>query len=231
MDTLKRSFEFSFEKRYDFEEMILSSLEKYANVLDDIVKLFRPLFLPKNRKLLGIAGIYEPQMIFKETESQEPLVIEIEEYDDHLEKERIARINERYVNMVRLFLEEAMRTGETTLSNIVTDVKSRDPRLYRDLLVDKCIFNTAIKLYDIGTLPISRFFSDKNKVLMNPTEEFNIEYCLKRLQGEIPGLEQVKELVIMKCGGIVNDTIITETDIIRTTETIEMSDMVFRVVR
>jgi hypothetical protein len=231
IDTLKKSFEFSFEKRYDFEEMILSSLEKYSNVLDDIVNLFRPLFLPKNRKLLSIAGIYEPQMIFKETEGQGPLLIDIDEYDDRMEKERIARINERYVNVVRLFLEEVMGTGETTLSDILTNVKSRAPKFYKDLLVDKCIFNTALKLYDIGTLPISRFFSNKNKILMNPTEEFNVEYCLKRLQGEIPGLQQVKELVIMKCDGMVKDIMTTETDVIRTTEIVEMSDIVFRVVR
>lgn len=49
MDTIRKSFEYSIEKRYPFEETILHNLERYSHALDDCFKIIRPLFLPANR--------------------------------------------------------------------------------------------------------------------------------------------------------------------------------------
>ncbi|NSW91705.1 MAG: hypothetical protein HPY74_13710 [Firmicutes bacterium] len=71
IDTIRKSFEFSFEKRYDFEETVLINLERYNNVLDNCLSLLKPLFLPDRKKITGIGDIYEPQIIYKEMQNQD----------------------------------------------------------------------------------------------------------------------------------------------------------------
>jgi len=230
MDTIKKSFEFSMEKRYDFEEVILTNLERYSNILDECLKLVRPLFLPGNSKFLNIASIYEPQTILKETESQDGLLVPVEEYDDRREAERIQRISDMYVQVVRVILEQAMHFRERAMSEILEALKHENAELYEKLKENRLIFTTAMKLYDIGTLRIRHFFESKARVLMAPSEEFNIEYCLARLRDEVPGLKSIKEFTVVKLDKNIQETSHYEKGGLRIDERIEMSDLLFRVV-
>jgi hypothetical protein len=112
MDTIKRSFEFSFEKRYDFEDVILSNLERYTQVLDNCLDLLKPLFLPARKSVLGIGDIYASQAIIKENPEQSPHTVSVEEFDDSAERARIKRIAERYDASVALIISEAMKAAE-----------------------------------------------------------------------------------------------------------------------
>ena len=230
MDTIKKSFEFSFEKRYDFEDTILSNLERCSNVLDDCFRLVRPLFLPVNNKFLSMLSLYDPQIIFKEIESQDSLLVSIDENDDSQEIERIRRISDLYVQVVKLFLEETMHSGERTLNQILDNIKVKDAAMYEMLKGNRCIFATAIKLYDMGSLPIQQFFESKTRVMMMPSEEFNIEYCLARLKSELPELGLIKEFIVEKLDDEIKETTSYEMDGMRIVESIEMSNLLFRVV-
>lgn len=230
MDTIKKSFEFSFEKRYDFEDTILSNLERYSNVLDDCFRLVRPLFLPVNNKFLSMLSLYDPQIIFKEIESQDSLLVSIDENDDSQEIERIRRISDLYVQVVKLFLEETMHSSERTLSQILDNIKVKDVAMYEMLKGNRCIFSTAIKLYDMGALPIQQFFESKTRVMMMPSEEFNIEYCLARLKSELPELGLIKEFIVEKLDDEIKEITSYEMDGMRIVESIEMSNLLFRVV-
>ena len=230
MDTIKKSFEFSFEKRYDFEDTILSNLERYSNVLDDCFRLVRPLFLPVNNKFLSMLSLYDPQIIFKEIESQDSLLVSIDENDDSQEIERIRRISDLYVQVVKLFLEETMHSGERTLNQILDNIKVKDVAMYEMLKGNRCIFSTAIKLYDMGALPIQQFFESKTRVMMMPSEEFNIEYCLARLKSELPELGLIKEFIVEKLDDEIKEITSYEMDGMRIVESIEMSNLLFRVV-
>lgn len=242
IDTIKKSFEFSFEKRYDFEETILFNLERYNNVLDKCLSLLKPLFMPGKKKVLGICDIYEPQTIFKEVQSQDNLVINIDEYDDSAEKARIREISNRYVDIVALIITEAIKEGEISLSRILEYVRDRDVELYHRITEDRCIFLVALKLYDIGRIPVEDFYQSGKRVLLRPSEEFNIEYCLVGIKDMIDKIDTVKELIVEKSGNEIELSLektekmgkaeeMKQTEEIKIIETIRMTDVIFKVVR
>ncbi|NLB42959.1 MAG: hypothetical protein GX815_12035, partial [Clostridiales bacterium] len=88
MDTIRKSFEFSFEKRYDFEEQILFPLERLSDICEDYLTIIRPLWLASTKKYMSVSGIYEPHIIIKDVETEDGLIVPIEENDDFEEEER-----------------------------------------------------------------------------------------------------------------------------------------------
>jgi hypothetical protein len=231
METIKKTFEFSFEKRYDFEQTLLVPLEKYSNTLDKCLNLLKPLFLPSWEKVLGIEDIYKPQMIYKETETQDSHMLDVEEFDRSQENERIKRISGRYVASVTLLFSEAMKTGETTLGEILQKLRQTDPSLYREVTIDRCLFMTALKLYDLGVIPVAEFYYNAKKVLLQPTDEFNIEYCLTKLKDLLDDAESIQEFKTEKVATEITAVMEKEEEGLKIIETIAMSDMTFKVVR
>lgn len=231
MDTIKKSFELSFEKRYDFEETILANLERYNNVLDNCLSLVKALFLPTRKKVLGIGSIYEPQIIFKEIENQDSHIVSIEDYDDSSETERIRKICDRYVDTVALIMAETLKTGEISLSRIIEETKCRDMDLYNRVVEDRCIFLIALKLYDIGSISISEFYQSQSKIILQPSEEFNIEYCLKIVRDMFGEVESIKVFEVNKAEEEVRMSFEKIENGLKITEIIEMTDFVFKAVR
>lgn len=262
LDTIKKSFEFSFEKRYDFEETILYSLERYENVLDRCINLLQPLTLPARRKLMGVGQIFEPQIIFKEAECEDTHLLRREDYDASQEKERVSLISEQYINILALFINETMHIGSIALSEILDRLQNSDidnhiiegKKLYKELMEGNRLLLTALYLYNIESIRISDFFHSRSRVLDHPTEEFSLEYCLTKLKGRIKGLENISELRITKGdrelkvtvervldgsvrgeAGTPNGTAKTigeeATEVVKYKETIEMSDLIFEVIK
>lgn len=263
MDTIKRSFEFSFEKRYDFEDVILKNLERYTQVLDNCLDLLKPLFLPARKSVLGIGDIYASQAIIKENPEQSPHTVSVEEFDDSAERARIKRIAERYDASVALIISEAMKAAEdvkagggtqnggVSLSAVLDKAREGDPLMYDEIVMDRCIFLVALKLYDIGTVNVSGFYGGSGRVIMQPSEEFNIEYCLVNIRDRIGGIERLKELRIEKTGEEIEVTLERTEDLpggteehfagagaafaaaggrVKRIETIKMSDLLFKAV-
>lgn len=229
MDTIEKSLEFSFIKRYDFEETILKPLEEYSFCLDNLYHIIRPLFLSRKIKHLSVPSIYEEQIIFRETESPDPLLIDIEEYDDTKEKKRIEEINQAYIDVVRLIIENSMTYKEITLSTILGNLKTNNKELYNNVIRNKYIFRIPLKLYDIGNIQIKNFYKSGEKVIMTPTEEFNLEYCLVSLEG-MEDIANIEELQVEKLSSEIEETYIFEEDGLSLKETIKMSDILFRAV-
>lgn len=260
MDTIKKSFEFSFEKRYDFEETILYNLERYENLLDRCVNLLQPLMQPARRKLMGVGQIFEPQIIFKESEGEDAHLLRREDYDASHEKEKVRLISEQYINILALFIAETMLRGSIALSEILSRLQNSDSdnhtaegnKLYKELMEGNRLLLTALYLYNIESIKISDFFQSRRRVLDHPTEEFSMEYCLTKLKGRIKGLETISELRITKgdrelkvtveriLGGRVGGTpaeiadesaTVLGKEVVKYTETIEMSDLIFEVIK
>ena len=231
MDTIKKSFEFSFEKRYDFEENILINLERYNNVLDDCLNLLKPLLLPAKRKIMGIGDIFEAQIIFKEIENQDSHMVNIEDYDNSLENERIRKISDRYVAVMALLVSEAIKAGEISLSRILKDVKESDSHLYKRAMEDRCIFLMGLKLYDMGSIPVSMFYQSQKRIILQPSEEFNVEYCMVKIKDLVGEVETIKEFIVNKIEDEVKISFEEIENGMKVIETVEMSDLVFKVVR
>ena len=230
MDTIRKSFEFSFEKRYDFEEQVLFPLERLSHVLEDCLTIIRPLWLPSVDRYLSVAGVYEPQIIIKDVETKDGLIIPLEEVEDHEEEERIRLNSNRQVQIVGLLLRETLHAGEITLHEILDKLKTEDPVMYEDIKTDRRVFLTAIMLYDIGSLRIKEFFDNHTKVMMTPTEEFNIEYCLAVLQEEMAGLPFIVEFTAEKMKDEIHETISYEENGMKIVENLQMSNLLFKVV-
>lgn len=230
MDTIRKSFEFSFEKRYDFEEQILFPLECLSNLSEDYMTIIRPLCLASTNRYMSIPGIYEPQIIIKDVETEDSLIVPLEENDDWEEEERIRVISERQIKIIRLFLQETMRESETSLSKILEKLKLENPVLYEDIKTDRRVFLTGIMLYDMGSLKIKEFFDNNTKVMMTPTEEFNIEYCLAVLQDDMPDIPLIVEFTTEKLENELKETISYEENGMNIVENIQMSDLLFKVV-
>jgi predicted transcriptional regulator len=231
MDTIKKSFEFSFEKRYDFEELILMPLERCNNALDRCLGLLKPLLLPGVNRFMGIESIYEAQTIFKDAENPDSHLVQIEDYDDSQENERIRRISDRYVDMMALIVAETMRAGETSLGRILEEKRLGDPELYARAMEDRCIFLVALKLYDIGSIPVASFYQSRKRVLLRPSEEFNVEYCLVKIRDAVEGLDAIKEMETSKAEQVIHEVFEKTEGDIKVIETIEMTDVIFRVVK
>lgn len=230
MDTIKKSFDYSFEKRFDFEEVVLANFERYNNVLDRCLLLIKPLFLPNKEKLLGIGDIYEPQIIYKEIEKLDSHMVDIEEFDRTKENERIRKISNGYVEVMKLILTNAIRYGQVSLSSIIKKIQGNyEYDVLNTVLENKYIFLTALKLYDFGSIPIAEFFSSNGRVILKPSEEFNIEYCLTVLKDHVPGLNTISELIIEKADTEIKVSFERNTDGVKFSDTIEMTDLIFRV--
>ncbi len=230
MDTIRKSFEFSFEKRYDFEEQILFPLEHLSDICEGYLTIIRPLWLASTKKYMSVSGIYEPQIIIKDVETEDGLIVPIEENDDFEEEERIRVISERQVKIIRLLIQETMDEGVTSLSKILEKLKIEESALYEDIKTDRRVFLTGIMLYDMGTLKIKEFFDNNTKVLMTPTEEFNIEYCLAVLQEKMPDLPSIVEFSTEKLEDELKETISYEENDMSVVVNIQMSDLLFKVV-
>ena len=230
MDTIKKSFEFSFEKRYDFEEAVLANLERYVNVLDNCLGLLKPLLMPARRKILNAGSIYSPQTLYKEMESQDAHMLSVDAYDDSLENERIKKISERNVAIMSLIMSEAMKAGTVHLSAILKSLRDRDFTLYSSMAEDRRIFLTALRLYDVGSIAVKSFYGSPGRVLLQPSEELNIEYCLIKMRDEIQGIGDIREFITEKAESDIQVTIEIKEANIKATQTIEMTDLIFRAV-
>lgn len=227
METIEKSFEYSFEKRYDIEEVILKVLEEYSFELDKLYNIIRPLFLPKKSKHLSLLNIYEPQMILKETENTSSLFVDINEYDDALEKFRIEEINNGYVEVISTIIKEAHINNEIKLSDILKKLKLNYD--YNEVIRDRSIFKIALRLYDLGSIRIKDFYNSQDRVIMTSTEEFNLEYCLIKLE-DMPKIKDIIELKIEKLTSEIEETITYEENGLSVKEVVRMSDILFKVV-
>ena len=233
MDTIKRSFEYSFEKRFDFEEIILSNLERFTYVLDNAMAIIQPLLLPSNKKLMGIGQIFEPQIIYKEIEIQDTHIVNIEEFDATEEKAKIKKISELYVDILGFFLSETLEFKEISLSKLLENLKATgndDLEFYQRLMGNNCILLTALKLYDLGNVMISEFYTGGGRVIDQPSDEFSLEYCLTKLRGKCKGIEEIKEFSVEKGECEIEVSFEKELSGLNYKETVKMTDLIFRVV-
>lgn len=230
METIKRSFEYSFVKRFDIEETILESLENCYNVLDKCVSLLEPLFLPEISKMLSIDQIYNQQMIFKETENESAHFINTEEYEDEIEKERILTISNKHIKISKLLFGEINKHRRIKLSNIIYNLKNNNYEEFKDLSRDRLLYEIAFKLFDIETIQLAEFYASNSKVIMGASENFNLERCLLEIGNEIEELKTIKTVKVVKLDDEIIEVIDYEENSMRIREEVRMSDLYFEVV-
>jgi len=230
LETLKKSLDYSFEKRYDFEEKVLKELENYNNSFEKIIKLLNPLFLPKfPKKWLNIKGIYENQFIFRDREESKEEIIDYSEMDIELEEElRIEKINEKYREITIEIFEEAYNNKTITLKELIEIFKNKG--LYNKFVENRDLFIIAIKLYDIGEIKLKEFYNEKKTILSFETEEYDLELILtNKVFMDRKFVDNINGLFITKEVDQVKEKFEIDRNGIKFIETIEFTNLRFEV--
>lgn len=199
IDNISNSFTYLFENRYDFEEKIVSMMEKHVDAVENFWKLLNPLFLPDINRNLNIRSVYEKQGILKNIEEKFDNIIEIEELQEDEEKKKIERYNEIYISILdKLINFTISKDNRTTLQEFITAAKENELSMLKDITTDRLLFTTVLKLYDIEIINVKAWLESEEMVIVNPSEEFNIDYCLYKLMDMNPNLEKIKLIKIYK---------------------------------
>src|SRR5690606_19484874 len=200
IETIGDSFLYGMENRFDIEETILKPMERHADRVEHFWKLVSPLFLPRPPKHLNIRSVYEPQGMIKAEEEESADYVEVEDLSHDEEQERISRMNAIYVEILEYLLGFVWERGkDSTLEEIIAVLKEEDG-LFERFTEDRLLFTTILKLYDIGTIDIRSWRERKDKVVMNLSEEFNLEYCLHKLYTKNEYMDKIDKIELIKKG-------------------------------
>lgn len=196
IDSVSNSFSYSFENRYDIEEKLLTMMEKHTEAVDNFWKLVNPLFLPNLNRNLNIRSVYERQGILKNIEDTPDNLIEEEDYQEDLEKVKIEKNSKIYISIIDKLINFTLKQGNKTTFKKFIDSMGSDE--LNSLTYDRLLFTTMLKLYDLGNIDVGAWLKSEEAILINPSEEFSIEYCLYRLLDTNPHIEKLKQIKVYK---------------------------------
>ena len=233
IDTMGESFVFSMEKRFDIEEEILQKMEQHIELTKKFWQLLNPIFLPNSYRNLNIRSLYEPQGMIKLGEEEKIDYIEKEVLTEDREKERVEKINQVYIDLLKDLIQSTLdHNGIIHLQDYIDGVKQKESQFHR-FVEDRLLFTTILKLYDIGSIDITAWMAQSSKVVMNLSEEFNLEYCLSKLIEETDLLSSIQKIEITKPEQATFEVEIKRTieDQINILEKVELSNFTIKVVK
>jgi len=173
-----------FDNRLDFDEVITKKLEENPDLAFPLIQILRPLFKPNLNKFFNIRMTLKEQRI-AETGSwkEESNLLMSERYFHQLESEndiRIRLINEQYLGIFALICKYAQLSPgrEILLSELVRCCREEYESLVPDL---KVITSVLLQLCSIKTVDFAAIREQKAKTVFNPSEEFDIKYCVLAL--------------------------------------------------
>lgn len=183
ISTIEDTFRYVLEKRYDFEKEILKKMELSGeDEIKNLWKLFNPLFHVEPFRNFNLGLAYRPQGLIKEITGIEEPGIPMDELTEDLENIRAERVNMTYLSILESMAEDAVKKGdETTFKNYCEDVMENEWR-WKEITQDNLLFTTILKLYEIENIDIKAWRESNENILINQTDEFNIDYLLYRLE-------------------------------------------------
>lgn len=230
IDTIGDSFIYSMENRFDIEDIILKKMEQHVEMTEKFWQLVNPLFLPNIYKNLNVQSIYGPQGMIKLDEEEKINYIEDEYLEEDKEKEKIQRVNALYVEILNYIIKFSFENKcVCTLAGIIDALK--DDEILDEFIEDRLLFTTLLKLYDIGVIDIASWKQSKSQTIMNPSEEFNLEYCLYQLLEKYEYMSEIKRIELIKCDSDLIEVEINRnvSEGLNVVEKIEISNFIIKV--
>lgn len=188
-----------FENRLDFEEVITKRLEENPDLSYPLIAILRPLFKPSLNRFFNLKMALKEQRI-ADTASwkEESNLLMSERYFHQLESEnelKVRMINEQYLNIFALICKYARSSpdGEISLSNLIPLCQGEYSSLVPDL---KVLTNVLLQLCSIQTVDFTAIKEQKAKTVFNPSEEFDIKYCVLSLLDREPDFHAISFLDI-----------------------------------
>lgn len=189
-----------FENRLNFEEVITRRIEENPELAYPLIKVLRPLFKPEINKIFNLKkAIKEQKIAVGETLSESSNILMSERYFNKYESEKdikIRNMNERYLDIFEIICKNAVYSPdkEISLSNIIIASKDEYHKLVPDL---KILTNVLLQLSSIKDVDFSAIKSQKKKTVFNPSETFDIKYCVLELLNRNKSYNAISGLKIL----------------------------------
>lgn len=183
--TIEDTFRYVFEKRYDFEKEIMKKMEKSTvEETKFLWKIFNPLFTVNPSRNINLMLAYSPQGIIAERGEEVETGIEFVLLSEDVEKVEAEKVNGIYIAIMESLAEAALLSdGEITFEAYIRQLME-DEKSFLALTEDNLLFITLLKLYEMETIDVRAWRDSSESILINMTDEFNIDYLLYRLQEE-----------------------------------------------
>ena len=197
--TLEESFQFTSQKRYDFEQEVLRPMERIGEEgTKGLWRLFTPLFHVEPYRYLSVSLIYKPQGKLSEEESIDEVGILVDEQKEDVEKERNDKINKIYLKILLSIVEEAKkRDGKLDFKTLCEELQ-KDQDAFKILTQENLLFITLLKLYEMEILDVAAWRQSDRTFLGNNTGEFNVDALLHQLIYGGSPYENVEEIIFRK---------------------------------
>jgi hypothetical protein len=199
IENISNSFTYSFENRFDFEDRIIFMMESHIGAVENFWKLVNPLFLPDINRNLNIRAVYERQGILKNNEDSEENIVETEELAEDEEKKRIEKYNSIYVDILSSLINFTIQSNKKTFfRDFIEYMQGSNPTFLKSITHDRLLFTTMLKLYDTEYIDVHGWLKSEESVIINPSEEFSIDYLLYRLIDVNENLERINSIRIYR---------------------------------
>lgn len=189
-----------FENRLSFEEVITKKIEENPDLAYPLIKVLRPLFKPEINKIFNIKkALKEQRIATAETLSESSSILMSERYFNRFESEndiKIRNTNERYVDIFEIICKNAAASPgkEISLSRLVSISKEEYNKFVPDL---KVLTNVLLQLSSIKDVDFSTIKNQKRKTVFNPSEAFDIKYCVLELLNRNKSYNAISSLKIL----------------------------------
>ncbi|WP_010249379.1 hypothetical protein [Acetivibrio cellulolyticus] len=173
-----------FENRINFEDVIMKKLEENPDLSYPLIKVLRPLFMPDTNKFFNIKmALGEQRIAMAETYSEGSNILMNERYFNRFESERDIRIrdiNNKYIDIFEIICKQALENSEKEilLSTLVNQLRQEYVKFVPDL---KILTNVLLQLCNIKEVDFRTIKGQRNKTVFNPSEAFDIKYCVLEL--------------------------------------------------
>ncbi len=222
-----------FENRMNFEDTVLKKLEDDITLSEPLIKVLRPLFKPQVNHFFNLSKALKEQRIQKEeADSTDSGILMSEKYFSNMESESEVRIrerNEKYLNIFEMICKYTMNSPnqEIKLERLLLDARKE----YRRLVPDIRIFrDVLLSLSTQKEVDFQAMKQQKNTTIFNPSEEFDIKYCVLKLISQDREYEKIRRLVIETCRdkSVFVPERSTEGEAMEITKGLRCPDMIFK---
>lgn len=189
-----------FENRLNFEEVVTKKLEENPQLAYSLIKVLRPLFKPEINKMFNInKGLKEQRIAHSEVLDEKNNILMNQRYFSNAESEndiKIRESNQMYVDIFEIICKSTVENtnNEISLSRLIATFKGDYAKLVPDL---KVLTNVLLQLSNIKTIDFVAIKNQKSKTVFNPSEEFDIKFCVLELIKGDKTYEKILNLKIL----------------------------------
>lgn len=187
-------------KRINLKEDLIKPLEKNPQALENIYKLFNPLFNVRPSKKFNINYIFKEQKLNLRENDEEEILIDLVE-DEDLEVLEKQKSREEYRKILSSLLSFLFRTKNTDLKALVGVYESKTVEEYCELIPSVRKFSEVfIELLRIGTIDVREIITEQENTYDNEEIDFDLRKLLVEEIQEKYKNRFINTLEFYKCG-------------------------------